>query len=226
MLLAALEVGLASVCASVPIFWPVLSQRLNNIFSPSKFDDFHGPRLALNDDDSAEALTLHPMHKVKGAAETHDSVMDHLDEMGPMPQRKLSKASLGTYGYQEDFGGTASLRSHPDELGSRLSVRSHHTDGMNSRTSVRSRPDDLQSRVSSVRSHPDDLQNRITRVTSRGQYDAPPRRPSRGDAVIHEMDVGEAPMRPSRADVVIHEMDAGRDGVPPPDLNRKTWLDF
>ena len=174
VLLAAIEVGLASVCASVPIFWPVLSHHLGNVFSSSKFDSFHGPRLALNDD-SAEELRLHPSHRdsiIKANTkdvDAHDSVMDHLDDL---PTR-LTGLHDG---------------SHPDDLKSRASLRSHPSD-VQSRVSVRSYPDDLHSRTS-TRSHPDDIQRRISRVATRERPGDMPRRPSRVSTGIHEMDAG------------------------------------
>ncbi len=44
ILLAALEVSLASICASIPIFWPILSQHFGNIFVTQEVVVIHEDR--------------------------------------------------------------------------------------------------------------------------------------------------------------------------------------
>ncbi len=76
ILLATMEVGLASICASVPIFWPVLRQHFGLVFSTKEFEHFHGPHLALAG--SETELTLQPNH-----SRNHSDVfvVDQLDQL-------------------------------------------------------------------------------------------------------------------------------------------------
>ncbi len=47
ILLAVLEVTLASICASVPIFWPVLTQQVIRIFVTKEVEITHNDRLSM-----------------------------------------------------------------------------------------------------------------------------------------------------------------------------------
>lgn len=59
MLLAVLEVDAAAVCASVPIFWPVLTQRLGDIFVTQEIEIRRETRYIIDDDESQFPAQAH-----------------------------------------------------------------------------------------------------------------------------------------------------------------------
>jgi len=67
VLLAVLEVDAASICASVPVFWPVLTQQLGKIFVTKEFAVVHEERYDLD--------TVHsPTSRTGSEAELHSDL--------------------------------------------------------------------------------------------------------------------------------------------------------
>ncbi|KAI1502065.1 hypothetical protein F5X99DRAFT_418155 [Biscogniauxia marginata] len=64
LILAILEIDAAAVCASVPIFWPVLTVKWGNIFVTQEINITHEARYI---DDDEDALTQGPSHSRSGS---------------------------------------------------------------------------------------------------------------------------------------------------------------
>jgi hypothetical protein len=65
ILLAALEINAASICASVPIFWPVLTSNWSGIFVTQEVKITH--ELRYNEEKDGDSLTRGSMHSRNGS---------------------------------------------------------------------------------------------------------------------------------------------------------------
>ncbi|KAH8671058.1 hypothetical protein BX600DRAFT_509764 [Xylariales sp. PMI_506] len=76
ILLAALEVNAASICASVPIFWPVLSNNWSGIFVTQEVKVTHEARYNDDDRDSLAPRASQTEHHGRTDSETELSIID------------------------------------------------------------------------------------------------------------------------------------------------------
>lgn len=91
ILLAALEINAASICASVPIFWPVFTNSWGGIFVTQEVKITHETRYM--DEDDGDSLTRHSMHSRTGS----DSQLSIVDSSAGGGRKGNSKHYRDSY---------------------------------------------------------------------------------------------------------------------------------
>ena len=80
-MLATLEVSLASICASVPIFWPILSERIGSIFVTKEIDIVREDRFSRLESRSGSEVELQETGRDGHYKDSY--VMDQVDPLRP-----------------------------------------------------------------------------------------------------------------------------------------------
>ncbi|KAI0159273.1 hypothetical protein BJ166DRAFT_327327 [Pestalotiopsis sp. NC0098] len=120
MILATLECDCASICASVPIFWPVLSPYLGAIFVTQEVSVEHEYRDGFADEESKGSSG--------GTATTRSVSLKSLPLGRPSSQTELKqldvKTSTSMHYFYDDSGSAPLERSHSQQPGTHTRVRS------------------------------------------------------------------------------------------------------
>ena len=144
IVLAAIEVDLASICASVPVFWPMLTQSLNKIFVTQEVHVVHqhrrlsGEEHGEDGDDfelrvSESGASTHHMHSHKGSESSLNLV--HAKHGAHSPQLSTTKAVPLTapqnahYSDKYVASRVAPLGLNNDVASSEAEIRSHGQKG-------------------------------------------------------------------------------------------------
>ena len=131
VVLAAIEVDLASICASVPVFWPMITQSLNKIFVTQEVHVVHQHR-RLSGEESGEqddfelrvsesGASAHHLHSRKGS-ESSLNLVRAKHSQAPLVQSqnahyndKYVASHVAPLGLRKDAASEAEIRSHGQE---------------------------------------------------------------------------------------------------------------